>query len=172
MSEPNQNDGGPLDISYLLDRLEEVLSGGSRLPFTSRSLVDDDECFAIIDQIRLTIPEEIRHARRVNSERESIMADANAQADQIMRSAEAHANEITRDHPLTQQAHVRANEIVAQAERQAEQIRNEADEYAYRVLLDLDRRLEGVASVVRNGLQALQESRPEVETPGPDQYPR
>jgi vacuolar-type H+-ATPase subunit H len=145
-----------MDILYLLERLEEVLSAGSRLPFTSRALVDDDECFAIVDQIRLSLPNEIRQARKLNADREALMAETQARADQILQTAQNEAREMARDHHIAVQAEARAHEILAQAQRQAEQMRREADDYVYRVLVDLDRRLDGILATVRNGLLALQ----------------
>lgn len=145
-----------MDILYLLERLEEVLGAGRRLPFMSQTLVDDEECLAIIDQIRLSIPNEIRQARKLNAERDGILDEARVRAEQILRAAEEDARERVRDHPIARQAEGRAEELFAQAERRGDQIKREADEYAYKVLLDLDRRLDGLVSTVRNGLHALQ----------------
>jgi hypothetical protein len=47
LSEP-----GTVDFLYLLDRLEEALVTGSRVPLTARTLVDEQECLDIIDQMR------------------------------------------------------------------------------------------------------------------------
>lgn len=145
-----------MDILYLLERLEEVVGAGRRLPFTSQTLVDDEECLAIIDQIRLSIPNEIRQARKLNAERDGILDEARVRAEQILRAAEQEALERVRDHPIARQAEGRAEEILAQAERRGDQIKRDADDYAYRVLLDLDHRLDGLAATVRNGLRALQ----------------
>ena len=62
MVEPSARESESMDIMYLLERLEEVLGGGTRLPFTNRALVDDEDCFQIIDQIRLSLPNEIPHS--------------------------------------------------------------------------------------------------------------
>lgn len=160
-----------MDILYLLDRLEEVLGGGKRLPFTTRTLVDDEECLAIIDQIRLSIPNEIRQARKLNAERDAILDEAHVRADQILRAAEEDAKERVRDHHIARQAEGRAEEVVAQAERRGAQIKREADDYAYRVLLDLDHRLDGLISTVHNGLRALQPGRDPADTADADEEP-
>jgi len=119
-------------------------------------MIDDEECLAIIDQIRLSLPNEIRQARKVNSERDAVLSEAQARADQMLASADTEARERARDHNIVRQAQTQADELLGQAERQATKIRQEADDYAYRVLLDLDRRLDGLVSTVRHGLQALQ----------------
>jgi vacuolar-type H+-ATPase subunit H len=141
---------------YLLERLEEVLGSGTRLPFTSRTLVDDEECFNVLDQIRLSLPQEIRQARAVYADREALIAEAQAEAAQIVENAESEASERLRDHRIVRDAEARAAEVVARAERRADQVRREADGYAYQVLLDLDRRLESLSSTVRGGLRSLQ----------------
>src|SRR5438093_12429226 len=165
MNDPNAPETGSMDILYLLERLEEVLSAGSRLPFTSRALIDDEECFAIVDQIRLSLPNEIRQARKLNADREALLAETQGRAEQILRAAQNEARELARDHHIAVQAEAHAREILAQPARQREQIRRDADDYAYRVLLDLDQRLNGALSIVRNGLQALQGENESLEPP-------
>lgn len=151
-------DPGAVDILYLLERLEEVLGSGQGLPFTSRTLVDDEECLAIIDQIRLSLPNEIRKARMLNSEREALLDQARAQAEQILGGANAESRELIGEHYITQQAEAHALGLVEQAERQAAQIRRDADEYSYRVLYDMDQRLGSLRAQIQNGLDQLREA--------------
>lgn len=158
MNDLNGPESGSMDILYLLERLEEILSAGSRLPFTRRVLVDDDECFAIVDQIRLSLPAEIRQARKLTADRDTLLAETQGRAQQMLQAAELEARELARDHQITMQAEAQARDVLAQAQHQADQIRRDADDYAYRVLLDLDRRLDNLAAVVRNGLQSLHSS--------------
>jgi cell division septum initiation protein DivIVA len=144
-----------MDILYLLDQLEEVLGAGSRLPLTSRTLVDEQEILDILDQIRVSIPDEIKAARRLTQERDQVLADARAEAERILRDAEAHAAERISDHALVRAAEVRAGDIEEGALRQAEQVRREAEAYAYRVLEKLREQITQVAQTVDRGLQEL-----------------
>lgn len=148
-----------LDMLYLLERLEEVLADGKRVPGLNRTLVDEEECIAIIDQIRLSLPAELRQARKLTAERDTLLEQARARSDQIVRAAEEEARERAREHVISRQAETRAEEVVARAERQADQIRGEADDYACRVLMDLEHRLEGLMSPVRSGIHSLQADR-------------
>jgi vacuolar-type H+-ATPase subunit H len=144
-----------MDILYLLERLEEVLSSGSRLPFTNRTLVDDEECFAVIDQIRLSLPNEIPQARKVNADRDALMDDAQTRAEQMLRAADHEAVERAKEHNISQIAEARAQEILDRAEDEAQQIRRDADDYAYRVLQNLDQQLDTLLNTVRNGMRSL-----------------
>jgi hypothetical protein len=145
-----------VDILDLLDQLEEVLGAGSRLPLTSRTLVDEQEIFDILDQIRVSIPDELKAARRLTQERDQVIADARAEADRILRDADASAAERVAEHTLVRSAELRAADIEDRALRQATDIRREADAYAYRVLQKLRDQIAQVTQTVDRGIVELQ----------------
>jgi hypothetical protein len=146
-----------VDILYLLDQLEEVLGAGSRLPLTSRTLVDEQEILDILDQIRVAIPDELKVARRLTQERDQIIADAQAEAERILHDADARAAERVADHHVVRTAEHRAADIEDRAMRQAADIRREADTYAYRVLQKLRDQVAQVTQTVDRGLSELEE---------------
>jgi cell division septum initiation protein DivIVA len=145
-----------LDILYLLDQLEEVLGGGSRLPLTSRTLVDEQEILDILDQIRVSIPEELKAARRLTQERDQILADAQAEAERVLRDADSQAAERVAEHGLVRAAEGRAADIEERALRQADDVRRDADAYAYRVLQKLREQIGQVAQTVDRGMSELE----------------
>jgi cell division septum initiation protein DivIVA len=151
-----------LDLLYLLEQLEDVLAAGSHVPLTSRILVDDQELLDIIDQIRVSIPDEIKAARRLTEERDQLIADAHAEADRILRDADAHAAERLAEHTLVRAAQDRAADIEERAARQATEIRREADAYAYRVLQKLREQITSVAQTVDRGIGELDSRRSDV----------
>jgi cell division septum initiation protein DivIVA len=149
----------PVDILYLLDQLEEVLDSGSRLPFTSRTLVDEQEVLDILDQIRVSIPEEIKAARRLTQEREQFLDEARAEADRLLREADAQAAARVSEHSLVRAAESRAAEIESRALNSAERVREEAETYAYRVLERLRSQIEQVGQSLDRGLRELNTGR-------------
>lgn len=145
-----------MDVLYLLDQLEEVLGAGSRLPMTSRTLVDEQEILDILDQIRVSIPDELTAARRLTQDRDQIMADAQAQAERILREADVEAANRVAEHSLVGTAELRAADIEDRALHQAAEVRREADAYAQRVLQKLREQIAQVAQTVDRGLSELQ----------------
>ena len=145
-----------VDILYLLDQLEEVLGAGSRLPFTSRTLVDEQEILDILDQIRVSIPEELKAARRVAQDRDQVLAEARAEAERLVREADQHVAGRVTEHALVRSAEARAAEIEERAEQHAEQVRQEAEAYAYRVLERLREQIHQVAHTVERGMHELE----------------
>jgi cell division septum initiation protein DivIVA len=145
-----------VDILDLLDQLEEVLGGGSHLPLTSRTLVDEQEILDILDQIRVSIPEEIKAARRITQERDQVLADARAEADRMLRDADADVAERLAEHHLVRAAESRAREVEEHAADEAERMRRETDAYAQRVLEKLREHISQVSQTVDRGLEELE----------------
>jgi hypothetical protein len=154
-----------LDLLYLLEQLEDVLGAGSRVPLTSRTLVDEQELLDIIDQIRVSIPDEIKAARRLTDERDQVLADARAEADRVLRDADARAAERLAEHSLVRAAQDRAADLEDRAMQHAADIRREADAYAFRVLQKLREQISTVAQTVDRGMDELESRRTPTELP-------
>jgi uncharacterized phage infection (PIP) family protein YhgE len=142
-----------IDVLYLVDRLEALMSKGWRVPLSSKTLVDEDEFLDIVDQMRVAFPEEIKHAKRIVQERDHVLQQAQAQADQIVQSAKDGIVRLTDEHALIKLAQDQAAQISEQAKSSALAIRHGADEYAEQVLADLQAQLAQMSRQV-NTLQA------------------
>src|SRR3954454_13166953 len=77
-----------MDIDYLIDRLEALIQTGKRVPLSNKVMVDEQECYALIDQMRAVIPEEIKAAKRTLNDRERILDEADDTARQVIEQAE------------------------------------------------------------------------------------
>jgi hypothetical protein len=145
-----------MDIQNLVDRLEQVLNESSRIPLTTNLVVNEDKIFAIVDQMRVTVPEEIKRAGRIEGEKERILAQAHEEADRIRSLAKQEASELVNREIITTAAQERADHILGQARREEIAIRQEADAYVMDVLTSLEEDLLRSIAVVRNGLHKLQ----------------
>ncbi len=148
-----------IDILRLVDRLEALIEKGRRIPFSSAVVVSETVFLDIIDQMRISLPEEIKQARRLQQEREKVIAEAQEEAARIISKAREDAARLVAEHELRRQAQEGAERILAEAERQARAIRQGADDYAREVLLRLSDELAAVQRTVANGLAALEQRR-------------
>jgi hypothetical protein len=151
-----------IDILYLVDRLEQVLNQGQRVPFTNKIMVDERECLDIVDQMRIVVPEEIKQARRVSQDRDRITGQAQEEAERIIARAHEQAERLMDEQGLLDRAREREREIVEEAEAQAQEIRGGADQYALQILEALNRQLGGILSEVQGGIEALRPTSPPV----------
>jgi cell division septum initiation protein DivIVA len=155
-----------MDILHLIDRLEEELSRGRRLPLTSIVMLNEQRLWNVIDTMRISIPKEVEEAQRLNRERERILAQAQEQGRRIVDSTRRQAEQMTGRHELIQSARAESMEILSRAQSEAQRFQTEADSYAFDVLAQLEDQLSRVLLTVHNGMELL--SRQEEVTANPD----
>jgi cell division septum initiation protein DivIVA len=153
-----------IDILYLVDRLEALLSKGMRVPMTNKTMIDEDEFLDIVDQMRVAIPEEIKLAKKLQQDRDRMLAQAQEEAARLVALAKEDAANLVSDHAVTKAAEELAAEIEGKARADSEAIRRDADEYTAQILSQLQGRLEQMAqqiatmqNQVYNGLTFISE---------------
>ena len=144
-----------IEIQLLLDRLEAILVQGRELPFTSGVVVDRERCYDLVNQMRISIPEEVKKAKRLQQERERLIAQANEEAERIVDLAREQAAALVQDHEVTRLAEQRAQTVLDRIQDQAQGVRADADAYALEVLQELEERLTQQLRTVRNGISTL-----------------
>jgi len=148
-----------MDILHLVDRLEQLVNEGRRLPLSNKVMVDEQKIWDLIDQMRIAIPEEVKKAKRTNQERDRIIAQAHEEAARLVDLKREEAAALVAEHELTKAAEIRAATIVERAQRDAESLRADADEYVLQVLGDLGASLERALNEVRNGIARVKSPR-------------
>ncbi|MBU4226497.1 MAG: hypothetical protein KKC71_11860 [Chloroflexi bacterium] len=146
-----------MDILHLVDRLEELFNESRPIPLTHNVIVDEDRFLDIIDQMRISIPEEVKKAQQVYSQKDRILAQVQEEANRTLVLAREKADQLVEKDGLAQEAQKRAGQIIEQARMEAENIKVGADQYALDSLLNLEMELERVMTQVRNGIQMLEE---------------
>ncbi|MBN1582069.1 MAG: ATPase [Anaerolineae bacterium] len=144
-----------IEINLLLDRLEALLVESRPFLLTSNVIVDRERCFDLINQMRVSIPEEVKKAQRVHRDRDRIIAQANEEAERIIALAHEQATARVSDHEIIRQAEERAQTILERVQREVDEIRAGADSYAREVLEHLEEQLIEQITTVRNGIAKL-----------------
>lgn len=146
-----------IDIAFLIDRLENLLNKGRRMPLSSGIVVNRDECLEIIDQMRVTIPQQIAEAQRIQEDSEQIIALAQEEAQRLIQRADKEAEHVLDERGLLEEAQGKSEAIIEESRRQAEETMRGADEYAITVLGQLEDQLIALQTTIRNGLEILQQ---------------
>ncbi|MGQ0601588.1 MAG: hypothetical protein ACT4QE_07835 [Anaerolineales bacterium] len=144
-----------MDILHLVDRLEEVFNDGRPIPLTRKLAVDEDRVLELIDQMRVSIPDEVKKAQQILNQRDKILAQAQEEAQRTVQLAQERAVQQVERETLVEQARVRASEILKQAEADAEAVRTEADDYVLDVLEKLETETARSLNTIRNGINKL-----------------
>jgi hypothetical protein len=154
-----------MDILHLVDRLEELFNNSRSIPLTHNVIVDEDKFLDVVDQMRISIPEEVKRAQEVSSKKDRVMAQAQEEANRTLELAREKAAALVEKEALVQDAKRRADQIIDQARMEAENIKAGADQYALDSLGKLEREIEQLSVQVRNGIQILEQNRPLPDEP-------
>lgn len=146
-----------IDIFVLLDRLEKVINDAQNVPFTQKRMVDEQDVFEIIDQIKQVVPQEIRDAKRLTVDRDRITGEAQNEAQRIVDEAHDERDQMLSDQGLLESAEERRREIIDEAQVEAESIRLGANEYVLDLLEALDVRLTELQRQVGNGIETIRQ---------------
>ena len=148
--------------------METLVETSKSVPVSGNILVDRKKVMELVDQLRLTIPEEIRSAEDVLSQKDQILNTAATDARRTKSRAEDELRNRLNSSELVTQAESRAAETIRNAEEritrmlqqsEAEALsrKTEADAYALRSLRAMEVELGKIAGSVRKGIEVLAE---------------
>lgn len=150
----------PIDIIFLVEQLERRVAEGRKLPLSNNVVIDQATALDLIDQLRVSVPEEVRQAKRISQEADRILEKAQEEADRIVARAQEQAAFLIEERELLRAAEQRSQEIVTEAHAQADEIRRGADEYAASVLVKLEGEVVKLLQGIRRGIAMLDERHP------------
>ena len=148
-----------MDILHLVDRLEELFNESRPIPLTHSVVVDEDRVLEIIDQMRISIPDEVKKSQQVLAQRDRVMAQAQEEANRTLNLAKRRGEESLSRDSVVEAAHERAEQILDQARADSEAMRSEADGYSVESLAALEDELNRLINQTRNGIAKLNAER-------------
>ncbi len=152
-----------MDILHLIDRLEELFNESRAIPFTHNVVVDEEKMLDLIDQMRVAIPEEMKKAQQVMTQRDRILAQAQEEANRTLALAREKGEQLMERDSIVQNAQSFAEQRATDIIAEADQTRVEADQYVIETLTHLELELERYLNQVRNGIRAVRETLAEAQ---------
>ncbi len=150
-----------MSIEELLEQFDEALESGMKMP-GKRVVVNAENLRAVIDDIRLNIPSEIKQARGIVADRSDIITNAKREADSIIRGAEERAKAMVSQEEITKLAQEKAAEIIANAQAKSRDMRRAAQDFVDDIMKRADEGLTANLSEVRKTRAALKSQIPHV----------
>ena len=127
-----------MDVLVLIDKLDDTIHNAKPVPLTDQVRVDKEEVYDILDQMRATIPEEIKQARW------------------IVKEARDRQSQLVSEQEVTKQAERAAEDIIEDARAREREIRLGAEDYADDILNTLEVNLTKFIAAVQRGRDRLQ----------------
>ncbi len=144
-----------MDVLVLIDKLDDLVHNSKQVPLTDQVRVDKEEIYDLLDQMRATIPEEIKQARWIVKERQEMLAEAKREAERILVEARERQDQLIAEQEVTREAERAAEDIIEDARAREREIRLGAEDYADDVLHSLEENLSKFISAVQRGRDRL-----------------
>ncbi|HLL87060.1 MAG TPA: hypothetical protein VK387_07090, partial [Thermoleophilaceae bacterium] len=144
-----------MDVLVLIDKLDDAIHNGKPVPLTDQVRVEREEIYDILDQMRATVPEEIKQARWIVKERQEMLAEAKREAERIIREARDQQELLINQQEVVRLAERQAEDIVEEARSREREIRLGAEDYADDILNTLEVNLQKFTQAVQRGRERL-----------------
>lgn len=146
-------------IEEILDEIENLMVDSTRVPFTNKLVIEEDDLIRLLDELRELLPQEIKDAAKIVSDRQRIMEEAHKEAQHIIDQAKIYGTKLTDENTISKQAQEQANELLSQAQKAAQELRNDSITYAEDVFKHLEGNLQKALEVVQQGHSNLQQNK-------------
>lgn len=148
------------NVDEILDLMDDILDGAPIMPLTrNKSLIETEKMRELIGEIRLNMPNELKSAKSIVSDRKIIMKEARDEAEAIIKKAEERARMLVSNEEITKLAQAKANEIMTTAQAKAKELRFATNEYIDNMLNQLEELLSRDLTDVKRTRQSLKSSR-------------
>ena len=111
------------DVIELLSELEDIIDKSFEIPLVKKTLVNKEQILALINDISIQLPDELRVAKSIAEDSKRIISDAQKQADAKVKEVEHRILGLIDEHEITKKAVANANEIIAKAQKDGREIR-------------------------------------------------
>lgn len=156
-----------MTINENLDIIDDILDAAWSVPLSGgRCVVDIDKLREVIDDIRLNIPSEIKQAKQIVENQQTILAEANKKAEyivgeankksgSIIKFAETHSKKLVDTSEIVRQSNERAKEIIAQTNAQNRELKKATTEFIENILRGTEAKLNASVQDIKSTRQAL-----------------
>ena len=146
-------------IESLVDELEGLIEE-AKSPISKGAqykIIETEVFYNILDEIRMSYPEEWQKSRRILKERDELLASAQAQADSIIADAQQQALTIASEQEIVRLAQQQADEVRDRAQQYERETRYSVEEYADQILQQAEENLKSLSGSVARCRQQLNE---------------
>lgn len=146
-----------MEVLHLLELLEDLVEESTKLPFGSKVMIDKAKALELVRDIRIGLPDEVKQAEWINTERQRIIDDAQSEAEKMIKDTEEYIKQKVSENEITKKAEENSTLIIQKAEEKAKDLKDGSREYALEVLRKLDSDLGKLNSRLQKNMQELRD---------------
>jgi len=118
-----------VDLAARLQQLEDLVREAKSMPLSSSALLNREEVLELVEEMKESLPDEIKQARWVVKDREELLGKARVEAERLVEQGHEEQLRMAQKEDVVARAREEAERIVAQADERARAMRLEAEDY-------------------------------------------
>ncbi len=157
-----------MKVLDIIEEFQRKLDETTNFMMTKKVLVEREELQTLLTNIQTFLPDEMKHAKWIEVEREKILENANLEANQVLDAANKQQNlileeaqekfeKMVAESEILREAQSRADELLSTSNSEAKAIKMNAYRYSEEVLTQTKEALDEKVEEVKKDLHSLQE---------------
>ena len=118
------------------------MDAATKVPMMSKVMVEAEDIFSIVREIRLALPDDVQQAKWIRDERDRILEDAKNEYERIIREAKKQADYLVETDEITMRATKLSQEIRQDAEVHAKLLKMRTYDYVDKMLYDMQAKMD------------------------------
>jgi len=134
--ERKESTSNKIQVVRLIEILQDEIEEASKVPFSSKVMVDRKVITDLVDDIIQTLPDDFNTAQYIISEKDRILDEANKEYNRVKLEAEEIMKTQVSEHNIVRAAEEKGRDIVSKAQTEAKNMRMDA------LLSDLEKEIQ------------------------------
>jgi len=126
----------------LLDELEDLLEGATSVPLTNKIVLETEDIFGIIKDIRLALPDDMQQAKWIIDERDRILLVGKSEYERMIREAKKQADFLVDSDEITRRAMKKGDDIIQDARINSKVLKMKTYDYVDRMLYGMQQKMD------------------------------
>ena len=143
-------------VEELINELQGIMEEAKAVPLTGgKALIDTEVVMDILDEIRDSLPSEVRQAKNIVADRSQIIAEAKREAEDIIHDAEQRREKLIEKESVVVAAKDRATEVENESKARLYNMRKATVEFIDEIMKQTDEALTAQVTELRKARQSF-----------------
>lgn len=154
-----------MKVDELIKEIEDTINSASTMPLTNKNkvIVDGNVIIELLNEIEAALPDEIKQARWIQSEKQRILTEAKKEYEIVVGNAKRRAEELVAKDAILSSARSRSEELMTVTNENIKRMKMGTYDYVDKVLYDFQESMAKMNAMYQEMFNTLEEKFENIE---------
>lgn len=152
-----------MKVDELIKEIEETINSSSTMPLTNKVIVDGNVIIELLNEIEAALPDEIKQARWIQSEKQRILTEAKKEYELVVGNAKRRAEELVANDEILSNARKRSEDLMQATEENIRKMKMGTYDYVDNVLYDFQETMVELNNLYQDMFRKLEDKFANIE---------